>query len=136
MLLGEKEKGMDATTVLSLDEILKGLKHYKRIAKQDLLRAEETANPEVFRQHAEARREVYAELTSIAEQGVPQEVIARALEVYRQLPFVTGTPEDEHVAIKGKENALENFFLMIGLNPKARREARSQRPSLATLQAS
>lgn len=127
---------MDVMTVLSLDEILKGLKHYKRIAKQDLLRAEETANPEMFRQHAEARREVYAELTSIAEQGVPQDVIARALEVYRQLPFVTGTPEDAHVAIKGKENALENFFLMVGLNPKTRREARSQRPSLATLQAS
>ena len=127
---------MDATTVLSLDEILKGLKHYKRIAKQDLLRAEETANPEMFRQHAEARREVYAELTNIAEQGVPQDVIARALEVYGQLPFVTGTPEDEHVAIKGKENALENFFLMIGLHPKMRREARSQRPSLTTLQAS
>ena len=127
---------MDATTVLSLDEILKGLKHYKRIAKQDLLRAEETANPELFRKHAEARREVYAELTGIAETGVPHEVIARAIEVYRQLPFVTGTPEDEHLVIKGKENALENFFLMIGLHPKMRREARSQRPSLTTLQAS
>jgi hypothetical protein len=47
------------------------------------------------------------------------------------LPFVTGTAADEHPDVKGKENALENFFLMIGLEPKVRREVRSQRPSLS-----
>ncbi|MEM7734355.1 MAG: hypothetical protein AAF267_01075 [Deinococcota bacterium] len=127
---------MDATTVLTLDEILKGLKHYKRIAKQDLLRATETAHPDIFRSHAEARRSVYAQLTATAEDGIAKEVISKALEIYQKLPFVTGTPDDAYVDIKGQENALENFFLMIGLDPKTRREVRSQRPSLGTLQAS
>lgn len=121
---------MDVKVVLSSEEIIRGLKHYRRIAKQDILRATETANPAAFQQHAEARRAVYARLAELAERMTPSEVAAEALRAYRELPFVTGTAEDEHVEIKGQENALENFFLMIGLDPKIRREARSQRPKL------
>jgi len=113
--------------VLSNEEILRGLKHYRRIAKQDVLRAPETPNPEAFRSHAESRREVYAELAERAETLPPAEVVDHALVLYRTLPFVSGTAEDEHADIKGKENALENFFLMIGLDPKVRREARRER---------
>ncbi len=116
--------------VLTSDEILHGLKHYRRSAKQDLLRADQTDHPDAFRQHAEARREVYAELTELAERHTPAEVAASALALYRALPFVTGTEEHMHVDVKGRENALENFFLMIGLEPKVRREVRSMRPSL------
>ena len=47
---------MDVKVVLSTEEIVRGLKHYRRIAKQDLLLANETDNPEAFRRHAEARR--------------------------------------------------------------------------------
>ena len=127
---------MDVRIVLSSDEIIKGLKHYRRIAKQDVLRAAETANPETFKEHAEARRTVYAHLTEIAERDTPSDVVQEALRCYRDLPFVTGTAEDEHVDIKGRENALENFFLMIGLEPKVRREVRSQRPPLGQSQGS
>ena len=56
--------------------------------------------------------------------------MAYALELYRSLPFVTVTPEDQYPEIKGQENALENFFLMIGLDPKVRREARKARKPL------
>lgn len=122
---------MDVKVVLSTEEILRGLKHYRRIAKQDLLRAPETPDPEAFRQHAEARRGVYAELSKIAEDGGPDEVARAALRAYQDLPFVTGSELPEHTEIKGRENALENFFLMIGLEPRLRREARSRRPSLA-----
>jgi len=122
---------MDVRVVLSSDEIIRGLKHYRRIAKQDVLRADETANPEAFRAHAEARRSIYARLTEIAETQSPAVVVQEALECYKNLPFVTGTAEDEHTEIKGQENALENFFLMIGLEPKVRREVRSQRPKLS-----
>lgn len=117
--------------VLSSDELLRGLKHYRRIAKQDILRAPETEYPDAFRTHAEARREVYAKLSAVAEQGSPQSVVRAAITQYKSLPFVTGTAADMHSEIKGQENALENFFLMIGLEPKVRREARSQRPKLA-----
>ncbi len=123
---------MDVKVVLSSDEIIRGLKHYRRIAKQDVLRAAETANPEVFRVHAESRRDIYALLTKIAETQSPQDVVQEALKYYRELPFVTGTALEEHTEIKGKENALENFFLMIGLEPKVRREVRSQRPTLTS----
>lgn len=121
---------MEVKVVLSSDDIIRGLKHYRRIAKQDVLRAPETANPELFRRHAEARRHIYAHLAELAETAPPSEVVAEALRCYQELPFVTGTAEDEHTDIKGQENALENFFLMIGLEPKVRREVRSLRPTL------
>ena len=126
----ERKCQVDVRVVLSSDEIVKGLKHYRRIAKQDVLRALETDNPEAFRSHAEARRGVYAHLTEIAETQSPNAVVEEALECYKGLPFVSGTGETEHIDIKGQENALENFFLMIGLEAKVRREVRSQRPKL------
>ena len=107
-----------------------GLKHYRRIARQDMLRATETPHPDAFLKHAESRREIYAALGTFAETHASDEVIEHALDRYRALPFVTGTAEHEHPDIKGQENALENFFLLIGLDPKARREARSRRPRL------
>lgn len=122
---------MEVRVVLSSDEIVRGLKHYRRIAKQDVLRAPETENPERFRCHAEARRSIYARLTEIAETQSPSAVVHEALECYKGLPFVSGTGDGEHIDIKGQENALENFFLMIGLEPKIRREVRSQRPKLS-----
>ncbi len=127
---------MDIRVVLSSDEIVRGLKIYKGIAKQDVENAEELAlqrefnDPDIIRQHAEARRIIYAKLTEIAETQSPNAVLNEALECYKKLPFVNGTSESEHVGIKGQENALENFFLMIGLERKVRREVRSQRPKL------
>jgi hypothetical protein len=123
---------MDVKVVLSSDEMIKGLKHYRRIAKQDVLRAVETEHPEAFRTHAETRRDVYAQLTELAEKLSPSDVARQALSYYQELPFVTGTADEDHVDIKARENALENFFLMIGLEPKIRREVRSQRPSLSS----
>ncbi len=122
---------MDVKVVLSSDEIIRGLKHYRRIAKQDVLRASETSNPEAFRRHAEARREVYAALSELAQSQTPSEVVEEALTQYQELPFVTGSEDPSHTELKGRENALENFFLMIGLEPKLRREVRRLRPSLA-----
>jgi len=116
---------------MTTDQLLQGLKHYRRIARQDMLRAPETPHPGAFLKHAESRREVYVALGTHAEAHASDEVIAHALELYRQLPFVTGTPEHEYAEIKGRENALENFFLLVGLDPKTRREARSHRPKLA-----
>lgn len=115
---------------ITTEQILQGLKHYRRIARQDMLRAPETPHPDAFLKHAEARREVYALLTKTAEEGSSEDVISHALNLYRDLPFVTGTAEHEHPELKGKENGLENFFLLVGLDPKSRREARSQRSKL------
>lgn len=116
--------------LMTTDQLLQGLKHYRRIARQDLLRAPETPHPDAFRVHAEARRALYVALEHHASQHGPQDAVDLALEEYRALPFTTGTAEDEYPEIKGKENGLENFFLMIGLDPKMRREARNARPKL------
>lgn len=121
---------MEVNVVLSSEEIARGLKHYRRIAKQDLLRSAEAENPETFRRHAEARRHIYSHLSDLAERRSPREVVREALRCYQELPFVTGTGSAEYTEVKGKENALENFFLMVGLEPKVRREVRSQRPAL------
>lgn len=115
---------------MTTDQLLQGLKHYRRIARQDMLRASETPHPDAFLKHAESRRELYVALGTYAEAHASDEVIAHSLELYRQLPFVTGTPEHAYPEIKGRENALENFFLLVGLDPKTRREARSHRPKL------
>lgn len=115
---------------MTTDQILLGLKHYRRIARQDMLRATETPHPDAFLKHAESRREVYVALGTFAERHATDEVIEHALGLYRSLPFVTGTAEHEYPEVKGQENALENFFLLVGLDPKARREARSRRPRL------
>ena len=123
---------MEVRVVLSSDEIVRGLKHYRRIAKQDVLRASETPDPDASRRHAEARRVVYADLAEVAERDGPQAVVQNALGRYERLPFVTGSTDPDHVEVRAHENALENFFLMIGLEPKVRREARSKRPPLGS----
>lgn len=120
---------------MTTEQLLQGLKHYRRIARQDMLRAPETPHPDAFLRHAESRRELYVALGTHAEGHASDEVITHALELYRQIPFVTGTPEHEYPEIKGRENALENFFLLVGLDPKTRREARSHRPKLADVPA-
>ncbi|WP_135228257.1 hypothetical protein [Deinococcus fonticola] len=116
--------------LLSTEQILQGLKHYRRIARQDMLRAAETPHPDAFLKHAESRREIYANLGDYAGGHAADEVLHHALELYQKLPFVTGSAEHEFPEIKGQENALENFFLLMGLDPKTRREARSKRPKL------
>ncbi len=121
---------MELNVALSSSEIIRGLKHYRRIARQDLLQAPESPDPDRFTRHAESRREVYSHLAEVASTEPSDEVLREALRWYRELPFVTGTPEDSHVEIKGRENALENFFLMINLEPKIRRQVRSQRTGL------
>ncbi len=112
------------------DVLLDGLKRYRRIAKQDLLSTSLSAHPEAAQIHAEARREVYAELAFIAQTDSSDKVIEHALELYQALPFVSGCAPLEHPQIQGREQALENFFVMVGLEPKLRREARSKRRRL------
>ncbi len=121
---------MDLQVALTADEMVKGLKHYRRIAKQDLLRSTQTARPEFYEKLARTRRTLYTQLAEIADLEGPVAAVQKALEFYKTLPFVTGTPDGEYPEIKGRESALENFFKMVGLEPKVRRKIRSQRPSM------
>ena len=118
--------GMDIAPNVLLD----GLKRYRRIAKQDLLATSLSAHPEAAQIHAEARRELYAELAALAQTDSSDAVVQRALELYQELPFVSECAPLEHPRIQGREQALENFFVLVGLEPKVRREARSKRRRL------
>jgi len=124
---------VDIQVALTAEEMIRGLKHYRRIAKQDLLRATRMTRPEFYEKLARTRRSLYAQLAEIADIKGPMAAVQTALEQYKKLPFVTGTPEGEFPEIKGRESALENFFKMIGLEPKLRRQVRSQRPSMKNL---
>ena len=91
-----------------------------------------SAHPEAAQIHAEARREVYAELAERAQTLSSDAVILHALELYTALPFVSGCAPLEQPFIQGREQALENFFVLVGLEPKIRRNARSKRKQLET----
>jgi len=117
--------------LMTTDQLLQGLKHYRRIARQDLLRAPETPHPDAFRQHAEARRALYALLEQHASEHGPQDAVDHAIAEYRTLPFTTGTAEHEHPELKGRENGLENFFLMIGLDPRPAAKPAAPAPNSA-----
>ena len=132
---GKDVEAMELNVALSTDDLIRGLKHYRRIARQDLLQAGESADSERITVHAESRREIYSHLAELADTEPASEVAREALRLYQNLPFVTGTPEDLFADIKGRENALENFFLMINLEPKIRRSVRSQRSKLADTEA-
>lgn len=132
---GKDLEAMELNIALSTDDLIRGLKHYRRIARQDLLQAAESADSERITLHAESRREIYSHLAELADSEPASEVVREALRLYQNLPFVTGTPEDRFADIKGRENALENFFLMINLEPKIRRSVRSQRSKLTDAEA-
>jgi hypothetical protein len=116
--------------LMTTGELIHGLKHYRRIAKQDLLAVTATPTSEVFRQHAEARREVYGLLAERAKVASSFEVINYALELYESLPLVSGIPLEHQPQIHGQESALENFFVMVNLEKTRRRESRKRRKRL------
>ncbi|HLR45715.1 MAG TPA: hypothetical protein VK092_01035 [Deinococcales bacterium] len=118
---------LDLSMELNTDELIRALKHYRRIARQDILQAEASADGEHLLLHAESRREVYSHLADIADTKPATEVVREALRLYQELPFVTGTPEGSFTVEKGRENALENFFVMVNLPPRVRRTVRSTR---------
>jgi hypothetical protein len=96
------------------ESVLKGLNSFKAIAKQDLLVAHCTENPEYWKRHAESRRTVYKDLIAqVEEQGVDS-ACARALNEYRRMiQQREETPES-----KGKQEALENFLSLCGFDER------------------
>lgn len=122
---------MELLAPLNTKDILNGLERYRAIAKHDLLSADTMHNPDAHRKHAEVRRQVYAELAAVAARRGMHEAVQHALKMYEQLPHVHGTPSDTYITTKAKEAALENFFLMVGLDNKTRRQARARRQKLS-----
>jgi hypothetical protein len=115
---------------LSTIDLVSGLKHYRTLARQDLLRAKTLEKPEVWRRHAEARLDVYYALTRLAERRPPEEVVAKAVERYREVPLVNETLQEKYIRFVAEEHAFENFFKLCGLEPEVSKEACLHRPKI------
>ncbi len=106
--------------VLAKEDVLKGLKKFKRLAKQDLLVSPLTSEPVFWTKQAEGRRNTYDRLMEIInDQGVDH-AYKSALKLYAELPFVF-TDKMEEAEVIGTSQALEMFFTMIGVQPPTKR---------------
>jgi hypothetical protein len=108
-------------------DVLKGLKSFRRIAKQDLIASENNPDAQFWYENAVARREKYAELIEIVEKEGVETAYKKSLEDYTTLPSLSPADEKEHPDLSGFEQALENFFTLLGVDKKTRREAKSRR---------
>lgn len=96
------------------DDLLRALKSFKRIAKQELLLTDQTPEIEYRKTHAEARREIYAKLIDLVESSGITEACVFALAEYNNLPEVV---KEDDPAMNGHLQALELFFKLIGVTP-------------------
>jgi hypothetical protein len=96
------------------DDILRALKGFKGIAKQDLLLIEQTPQTEYRKTHAEARREIYTKLIDLVECSGITEACVFALSEYHKVPdFI----DENDPSLNGHLQALELFFKLIGVSP-------------------
>jgi len=105
------------------EDLIKALKRFKGLAKQDLLASELTPDPAYWRTHAEARRTEYKRLIDLVQNSGVENACVYAFHTYENLPTLDETmnlPE-----YKGREQALELFFQILGISPIELRSARS-----------
>jgi len=112
---------------LNAEDVIRGLKRLKSLAKQDILISSLAPNPEEWMKMATARKQKYETLMSLVEQyGVPG-ACEIALEQYASLPASNGDPASVDPHTKGEEQALEVFFKTIGVDGRALKDARARR---------
>ena len=107
--------------VVAKEDVLKGLKKFKRLAKQDLLVSKFTADPEFWIRQAEGRRTTYSMLMEIVDEHGVDHAYQYAVKKYASLPFVFANKEEEACVI-GMIQAFEMFFMILGLQPPSRKE--------------
>ncbi len=113
---------------VAADDLLRALKRCKGIAKQELLIKEQTQNQEARKAHAEARREIYNKLIELIETSGIENACAFALNEYRSLP-----ERNEEPVIKGRSQALEMFFNIIGIDSGRLKESKTNNYDLVQL---
>ncbi|MDI6871640.1 MAG: hypothetical protein QME79_09845 [Bacillota bacterium] len=91
------------------DDVLRGLKRCKRLAKQALLASGLTADPSFWTAQAEARRLTYDDLMARIQENGLEPTYAAARARYEQLTSPS-TPTET-----GERQALEMFFTILGV---------------------
>jgi hypothetical protein len=114
------------------DDLLRALKRFKGIAKQDLLVNDPTPKSDFLKAHAEARRETYTKLIDLVEESGIENACAFAFTEYQKLPLLDSEAAAEPVA-KGHLQALEMFFNVIGIEADKLRGSRVERINLSQL---
>ncbi len=97
---------------LTRDELISALKHYRSIAKQDILLAGDAPDMQPLKHRAATRRRIYADLITTTEQVGPDGALAQAKTAYRELQALAQAGEDKEAEL----HALENFFILVGIS--------------------
>lgn len=95
-------------------DVLRGLKKFRRLAKQDVLASAHTSDPTFWSAQAEARRSTYSKLMEYVEKNGVEAAYQMALEAYAALPLTI--EEKDKPAVTGIEQAHEMFFTILGLS--------------------
>lgn len=98
---------------VTASDVVRALKKFKRLAKQDLLASELTSNPQFWREQAQARRATYDALMALVESEGVDAAYRYALDENAALPLLGS--EGETAAVKGKRQALQMFFSLLGV---------------------
>jgi hypothetical protein len=106
------------------EEVLLGLKRFKRLAKQDILASSLTSEPEFWREQAEARREEYTNLMNIVESDGVEAACDKALKMHAALPHFDSNTKVDPV-LSGKKQALSMFLTIVGIQPAVVNDANS-----------
>ncbi len=97
------------------EDLVRALKRFKSLAKQDLLTSELTTDPYFWRTHAEARRKEYTRLIHLVETSGVEKACVYALQSYKRIRLSKTEEQDPEQA--GARQALELFFKITGCSP-------------------
>ena len=96
------------------DDLVRALKSFKGLAKQDLLASGPSRQAEYRKTHAVARREIYAKLIDLVESSGIQNACVFAFQEYRNLMAGGDLPTADPIS-SGHFQALEMFFNVLGV---------------------
>lgn len=98
------------------EDVIQGLKRFKRLAKQDLLASSLTSNPQFWSRQAEARRAMYTSLMNLVEEKGVELAYETARREYASLPRFAFDGAETNPQDKGRAQALEMFFTLLGVD--------------------
>jgi len=94
------------------DDLVRALKGFKGIAKQDLLLQDFSPQSKYRKTHAEARREIYTKLIDLVEEdGITEACVFALSEYHKSSDFTKATDS----MVSGRLQALELFFSLLGI---------------------
>jgi hypothetical protein len=101
---------------LNAEDVIRGLKRLKSLAKQDILISSRAPDPEFWLRTATARKEKYEVLIALVEEHGVQRAYQIALNDY--LSLAATVPDSDRIlpCAKGEEQALEIFFRTLGFD--------------------